>query len=56
MSLLQKKVSFNNALGDRDNIDPVGLQDELIVKLKKTWKTCCACLETSQNSVNQCVL
>lgn len=33
-----KEGFFNNALGDRDNIDPVGLQDEMIVKLKKLGK------------------
>lgn len=33
-----KEGFFNNALGDRDNIDPVGLQDELLVELKKLGK------------------
>lgn len=33
-----KEGFFNNALGDRDNIDPVGLQDELLLKLKKLGK------------------
>ena len=29
---------FRSALGDRDSIDPVGLQDELLLELKKTGK------------------
>ncbi len=33
-----KEAFFSNAIGDRDNIDPVGLQDELIVALKKMGK------------------
>ena len=33
-----KEAYFNGAIGDRDNIDPVGLQDELIVRLKETGK------------------
>ncbi|GGZ25215.1 beta-glucosidase [Echinicola pacifica] len=33
-----KEGFFNNALGDRENIDPVGLQDELILELKKLGK------------------
>ncbi|MGQ1783598.1 MULTISPECIES: glycoside hydrolase family 3 N-terminal domain-containing protein [unclassified Saccharicrinis] len=33
-----KEGFFNDALGDRDNIDPVGLQDELLLKLKKVGK------------------
>ena len=33
-----KEAFFANAFGDRDNIDPVGLQDELLVQLKKTGK------------------
>ncbi|WP_236252939.1 glycoside hydrolase family 3 N-terminal domain-containing protein [Echinicola sp. 20G] len=33
-----KEGFFNNALGDRDNINPVGLQDELIEELKKLGK------------------
>lgn len=33
-----KEGFFNNAFGDRDNIDPVGLQDELIIELKKLGK------------------
>ncbi len=33
-----KEGFFNNAFGDRDNIDPVGLQDELLLKLKKLGK------------------
>ncbi|MCF8362274.1 MAG: glycoside hydrolase family 3 C-terminal domain-containing protein [Prolixibacteraceae bacterium] len=33
-----KEAYFNNAIGDRDCIDPVGLQDELIIELKKTGK------------------
>ncbi|MEQ8239631.1 MAG: glycoside hydrolase family 3 N-terminal domain-containing protein [Cyclobacteriaceae bacterium] len=33
-----KEGFFNEALGDRDNIDPAGLQDELIIELKKLGK------------------
>jgi len=33
-----KEAFFNGALGDRDNIDPVGLQDELMLELKKIGK------------------
>ncbi len=33
-----KEGFFNSAFGDRDNIDPAGLQDELIVELKKLGK------------------
>ena len=33
-----KEGFFNNALGDRDNIDPVGMQDELLLQLKKLGK------------------
>ena len=33
-----KEAFFAGALGDRDNIDPVGLQDELIRELRKTGK------------------
>ncbi|AWW33322.1 beta-glucosidase [Echinicola strongylocentroti] len=33
-----KEGFFNNALGDRERIDPVGLQDELIASLKKLGK------------------
>lgn len=33
-----KEAFFNNAIGDRDCIHPVGLQDELIAELKKTGK------------------
>ncbi len=33
-----KEGFFNNALGDRDNIDPVGLQDELLLQLKQLGK------------------
>ncbi|MCV9386675.1 glycoside hydrolase family 3 N-terminal domain-containing protein [Reichenbachiella ulvae] len=33
-----KEGFFNNAFGDRDNIDPAGLQDELILELKKLGK------------------
>ncbi|MEM6522636.1 MAG: glycoside hydrolase family 3 N-terminal domain-containing protein [Bacteroidota bacterium] len=33
-----KEGYFNNALGDRDNIDPAGLQDEMIFELKKLGK------------------
>jgi beta-glucosidase len=31
-----KEAFFGSALGDRDSIDPVGLQDELLIELKKT--------------------
>ena len=30
-----KEAYFGSALGDRDSIDPVGLQDELLIELKK---------------------
>ncbi len=33
-----KEAFFNGALGDRDNIDPVGQQDQLLVDLKKPGK------------------
>jgi len=33
-----KEAFFNGALGDRDNIDPVGQQDELFLELKKLGK------------------
>jgi beta-glucosidase len=33
-----KEAFFNNALGDRDNIDPVGEQDLLLLELKKLGK------------------
>jgi beta-glucosidase len=33
-----KEAFFGSALGDRDSIDPVGLQDELLLELKKTGK------------------
>lgn len=33
-----KEGFFNNAFGDRDNIDPAGLQDEMILELKKLGK------------------
>lgn len=33
-----KEAYFNNAIGDRDNIDPVGIQDELIKRMKATGK------------------
>lgn len=33
-----KEASFNGALGDRDNICPVGLQDKLLLELKATGK------------------
>lgn len=33
-----KEAFFNNAFGDRDNIDPVSHQDELITELKKLGK------------------
>ncbi len=33
-----KESFFGSALGDRDSIDPVGLQDELLIELKKTGK------------------
>jgi len=33
-----KEAFFGSALGDRDSIDPVGLQDELLIELKKTGK------------------
>ncbi|MBB3696627.1 glycoside hydrolase family 3 C-terminal domain-containing protein [Flammeovirga yaeyamensis] len=33
-----KEGFFTHAFGDRDSIDPVGLQDELIVELKKLGK------------------
>lgn len=33
-----KEAFFNGALGDRDNIDPVGQQDQLLVELKKIGK------------------
>lgn len=33
-----KEGFFNNAFGDRDNIDPVGMQDELLLKLKDLGK------------------
>lgn len=33
-----KEAFFNGALGDRDNIDPVGQQDELLTELKKLGK------------------
>ena len=33
-----KEAFFNGALGDRDNIDPVGQQDQLLVELKKLGK------------------
>lgn len=33
-----KEGYFNGTLGDRADIDPVGLQDELLLKLKKTGK------------------
>jgi len=33
-----KESFFNGAIGDRDNIDPAGLQDELFLELKKLGK------------------
>jgi beta-glucosidase len=33
-----KEAFFGSALGDRESIDPVGLQDELLLELKKTGK------------------
>jgi beta-glucosidase len=33
-----KEAFFGSAFGDRDSIDPVGLQDELLLELKKTGK------------------
>lgn len=33
-----KEAFFNGALGDRDKIDPVGQQDELLLELKKLGK------------------
>jgi beta-glucosidase len=33
-----KEAFFGSALGDRDSIDPVGLQDELLLELKKIGK------------------
>ena len=33
-----KEAFFNGALGDRDNIDPVSFQDELLLELKKLGK------------------
>jgi len=33
-----KEAYFGSAFGDRDSIDPVGLQDELLIELKKTGK------------------
>lgn len=33
-----KEAFFNGALGDRDNIDPVGQQDELLLKIKALGK------------------
>jgi beta-glucosidase len=33
-----KEAFFNGALGDRDNIDPVSYQDELLLELKKLGK------------------
>jgi beta-glucosidase len=33
-----KEAFFGSALGDRDSIDPVGLQDELLLALKETGK------------------
>jgi beta-glucosidase len=33
-----KEAFFGSALGDRDSIDPVGLQDDLLLELKKTGK------------------
>ena len=33
-----KEAFFNNALGDRASIDPVGSQDELLEKIKATGK------------------
>jgi beta-glucosidase len=33
-----KESFFNGALGDRESIDPVGLQDRLLLELKKTGK------------------
>ncbi|MGF1637849.1 MAG: glycoside hydrolase family 3 N-terminal domain-containing protein [Cyclobacteriaceae bacterium] len=33
-----KEAFFNHALGDRDNIDPVGEQNELLLELKKLAK------------------
>jgi beta-glucosidase-like glycosyl hydrolase len=36
--LTSKEAFFGSALGDRDSIDLVGLQDELLLELKKTGK------------------
>jgi beta-glucosidase len=33
-----KEAYFGSAFGDRDSIDPIGLQDELLLELKKTGK------------------
>jgi beta-glucosidase len=33
-----REANFGGALGDRDSIDPVGQQDELLIELKKTGK------------------
>lgn len=33
-----KEGFFNNAFGDRDDLDPVGMQDELMAELKKLGK------------------
>jgi beta-glucosidase len=33
-----KEAFFNNALGDRATIEPVGMQDELLIAAKKTGK------------------
>jgi beta-glucosidase len=33
-----KEAFFGSAFGDRDSIDPLGLQDELLLELKKTGK------------------
>jgi beta-glucosidase len=33
-----KEAYFGSAFGDRDSIDPVGLQDELLLELKKSGK------------------
>jgi len=33
-----KEAFFNNALGDRATIDPVGVQDELLIKIKSLGK------------------
>jgi beta-glucosidase len=33
-----KEAFFGSALGDRDSMDPIGLQDQLLIELKKTGK------------------